>query len=461
MALLSFGALIAAAMAFCIGGNDSANMWGSTVGSGAIKLRYALLLGGLGEWLGATMLGYGVSSTIRKGVSHTDDPQCWACGNCDSLMAVYAVGMLAALIGAACFLAAATFWKMPVSTTHAIVGGVVGMTVTGTSIDCVTWGGFNKGLGGIITSWVLSPVFAGILAAGIFGLTDRLAVRSRSPVRRTLAALPVLYGLTTFVMVLLTLMKSKPTKRSMTPMAQTGAALLVAAVVGVLVRAIVVPRVRRVLVAHYPQAAGLNAVACQHAPQSSPAREKGSTLSECSLAESAGGPSPPQSTVLGDVSMPAACSGGLQGVQLSEVQLRGKPLSAHDAMMGASSGQDDRMRAAASGGPGGALTTRTPAEGAAVYSFRHLLVFVAFLESFAHGANDTANATSAFAAIWFAYTDGLYACSMHTHDRRTHPQWPMSRCRRVCFMRRVLRLRTLHDLTPRSSHAPRSRVQVT
>ena len=113
---LALGALIAALMAFCLGGNDSANSWASSVGSGAIGLRRGLLLGGVGEWLGATLLGYGVSGTIQKGVADTDAPECWACGYCDSRMPVYAAGMLAALIGATFFLLLATFVKLPVST---------------------------------------------------------------------------------------------------------------------------------------------------------------------------------------------------------------------------------------------------------------------------------------------------------------------------------------------------------
>jgi sodium-dependent phosphate transporter len=182
--MLGSGAAIAIVMAFCIGGNDSANSWASSVGSGAIRLRYALLLGGAAEWLGATLLGQGVSNTIQKGVSQTDDPDCWACGFCDSRMAVYAVGMLAALLGAAVFLLAATFGKMPVSTTHAIVGGVVGMTMVGASPSCLQW--TWKGLSGIVASWVISPILSGVIAGAVYGLTNKLCVRpmpARTPAR--------------------------------------------------------------------------------------------------------------------------------------------------------------------------------------------------------------------------------------------------------------------------------------
>ena len=74
-----FGAL----MTYGIGANDAANSWGTSVGSGAVSVTSAVLLGGVCEWLGAVGLGYGVSKTI-KGTSKTDDAECWACGYCDS-----------------------------------------------------------------------------------------------------------------------------------------------------------------------------------------------------------------------------------------------------------------------------------------------------------------------------------------------------------------------------------------
>ncbi len=80
------------------------------------------------------------------------DEHCWACGYCNSQMSVYQVGMFGALIGASVFLLLATFTKMPVSTTHAIVGGVIGMTFAAVGGDCIDWG--VGGLGAIFVSWV-------------------------------------------------------------------------------------------------------------------------------------------------------------------------------------------------------------------------------------------------------------------------------------------------------------------
>eukprot|EP00958_Prasinococcus_capsulatus_P003105 scaffold275_cov301-Prasinococcus_capsulatus_cf.AAC.4 len=204
-------AFVAMAMGFGIGANDSANSWGTSVGSGAIPVRYAVLLGGGMEFLGATSLGYGVSGTIQKGVSDLEDPDCWACGSCNSLMSVYMTAMFAALIGGASFLGLATFTAMPVSTTHAIVGGVVGATIACTGFGCLNWS-FDGGLGGIVASWVISPLLSGAVGVGLFVLTQRTIIKTVDPRRNALRALPILVASTAFVMLSLILLKAKVAK---------------------------------------------------------------------------------------------------------------------------------------------------------------------------------------------------------------------------------------------------------
>eukprot|EP01025_Chloroclados_australasicus_P062198 TRINITY_DN8168_c0_g1_i8.p1 TRINITY_DN8168_c0_g1~~TRINITY_DN8168_c0_g1_i8.p1 ORF type:complete len:311 (+),score=26.63 TRINITY_DN8168_c0_g1_i8:106-933(+) len=194
---LVLAAIVGALMAFGIGSNDSANSWGSTVGSGTIPVGVAVLIGGTMEWLGAISLGYGVSKKIRSGVASPDDPDCWACGYCHSEMAVYMVAMLSALFAAGVFLLLATFTSMPVSTTHAIVGGVVGATIAGVGGKCLNWS-WPKGLSGIIVSWVLSPVISGCIGATTYivlkvGILDR-----RNPRQMAFIFNPILYLITTF-----------------------------------------------------------------------------------------------------------------------------------------------------------------------------------------------------------------------------------------------------------------------
>ena len=119
------------------GANDAANSWGTSVASGAISVRSACWAGSLLEWLGAVALGGGVSTTVKKGVADIRRPDCWACGYCDSTMSLYMLGMLASLCAAAAFMILASYASMPVSTTHSIVGAIVGMTVFGTGWRCL------------------------------------------------------------------------------------------------------------------------------------------------------------------------------------------------------------------------------------------------------------------------------------------------------------------------------------
>ena len=197
-------------MAFGIGANDSANSWGTSVGAGAISVVGACIIGGAMEWIGAITLGFGVSGTIQKGVAAPDDPACWACGYCNSEISVYAIGMFASLLSAGIFLMIATFTAMPVSTTHAIIGAVVGATVVGTNFGCLNWA-FNGGLGGIIASWVISPLASGAIATVVYLLTEWPIMRRKLPTV-ALYAMPVILGLTAWIMIFLILIKSKATK---------------------------------------------------------------------------------------------------------------------------------------------------------------------------------------------------------------------------------------------------------
>ena len=200
-------------MAFGIGANDVANAWGTSVGSGAIDLWKATLIAGFANWAGATLLGAGVSDKIEKGVSRVANKHCWACGYCDSQMSVYSAGMLGALFGTACFLGLATFTKMPVSTTHAMVGGVVGMTVTALDWSCLNWD-FEDGLSGIIASWIISPLLAGIIGVVAFVSSKRLILDAENPRERGEKALPGMYGAVTFVMVFLIMIKAPATAKA-------------------------------------------------------------------------------------------------------------------------------------------------------------------------------------------------------------------------------------------------------
>ncbi len=150
---LVLAAVFGAYMAMNIGANDVANNVGPAVGSGALTIGGAIIIASIFEASGALIAGGDVVGTIKKGII---DPA--AFGN-DPMVFVYA--MSAALLAAALWLNLATWLKAPVSTTHSIVGGVLGGGIAAGGFTIVSWGTMGK----IAASWVISPVLGGVIAA--------------------------------------------------------------------------------------------------------------------------------------------------------------------------------------------------------------------------------------------------------------------------------------------------------
>ncbi len=139
-------------MAWAIGANDVANSMGTSVGSGAITVGGAIVIAGTFEFLGAFLAGGEVTSTIRKGIIDAealdDDPD------------LLVVGMLSALLAAAAWLTVASRFGWPVSTTHSIVGAIIGFAVVAIGVEAVHWWDVAT----IAASWVVTPVLAGAIA---------------------------------------------------------------------------------------------------------------------------------------------------------------------------------------------------------------------------------------------------------------------------------------------------------
>ena len=182
-------------MAWGIGANDVANAIGPAVGSKAITIRQAIVIAAIFEFAGAVLAGGGVTNTIRKGIVDSsyliDTPE------------ILIIGMLASLLSAATWLFIASSRGWPVSTTHSIVGAVIGFGAVGVGFDAVNWGQ----VGGIITSWVLSPVLAGIFAWILFVSVQRLVLETDDPLRAARRWVPAYIFLTVFLITLVTLFK--------------------------------------------------------------------------------------------------------------------------------------------------------------------------------------------------------------------------------------------------------------
>lgn len=177
--LLILTCVFAFYMAWAIGANDVANAMGAPVGSGALSLGGALIIAGVAEFLGAVLVGEHVTSTIHQGIVK---PALFRGQPLEFML-----GMSAALLGSAFWLHAATMLGLPVSTTHSIVGSVVGFGLVARGMD----GLYLWNLAKIVASWFVSPLAGGLLSYWIYGfIRDKiLAVRDRDDATRRYAPL--------------------------------------------------------------------------------------------------------------------------------------------------------------------------------------------------------------------------------------------------------------------------------
>ncbi|RXE47281.1 inorganic phosphate transporter [Chromohalobacter israelensis] len=182
-------------MAWGVGANDVANAMGTSVGSKAITIRQAILIAVVFEFLGAWLAGGQVTDTIRKGIIDpallSDDPQ----------LLIY--GMLASLLAAGVWLFIASMRGWPVSTTHSIVGAIVGFAVAGLGVDSVGW----PKVGQIAASWVVSPLLAGSIAFVLFKSVQFLIFENRDPFAAAKRYVPGYIFLVGFVVAMVTLVK--------------------------------------------------------------------------------------------------------------------------------------------------------------------------------------------------------------------------------------------------------------
>ena len=182
-------------MAWGIGANDVANAMATSVGSGALRIKQAVILAAIFEFAGAYLAGGEVTKTIRKGIV---EPDAFAA---DPNLLIW--GMLAALLAAGTWLLVASRKGWPVSTTHSIVGAVVGFAAVGIGMDAVNWGK----VGTIVMSWVVSPLLAGTLAFIIFRTIQKLILNAENPVQSAIKYGPFYLFLVGFVIALVTIKK--------------------------------------------------------------------------------------------------------------------------------------------------------------------------------------------------------------------------------------------------------------
>ena len=182
-------------MAWGVGANDVANAMGTSVGSKALTIKQAVIVAAIFEFAGAYLAGGQVTATIRKGIIDTstivDSPE----------LLVY--GMLASLLAAGVWLLVASRAGWPVSTTHSIVGAIVGFAAVGIGFEAVKW----AKVGTIAMSWVTSPVLAGALAYVLFRSVQTLILDTTHPLQSAKKYVPYYIFLVGFIIALVTMFK--------------------------------------------------------------------------------------------------------------------------------------------------------------------------------------------------------------------------------------------------------------
>ena len=182
-------------MAWGIGANDVANAMATSVGSKALTIKQAILVAAIFEFAGAVLAGGEVTSTIRKGIVDTGP----IAGEPELLI----YGMLAALLAAGTWLLVASKNGWPVSTTHSIVGAIVGFAAVGIGVEAVQWGK----VGTIVMSWVVSPLTAGFIAYLIYRSVQKLILSQDDPLAKAKRYVPFYMFLAAFTITLVTILK--------------------------------------------------------------------------------------------------------------------------------------------------------------------------------------------------------------------------------------------------------------
>ena len=195
MILLILAMLFGIFMAWGVGANDVANAMGTSVGAKAITIKQAIIIAMVFEFAGAYLAGGEVTSTIRKGIV---DPEALA-----DTPELFVYGMLAALLAAGTWLLVATAFGWPVSTTHSIVGAIIGFACVGIGFDSVQWPKVAE----IASSWVLSPIMAGTLSFFLYMSVKKFIFGATDPYVAAKRLVPVYIFLAGYIVSMVTLVK--------------------------------------------------------------------------------------------------------------------------------------------------------------------------------------------------------------------------------------------------------------
>lgn len=377
--IVVLGAFTAFFTAYGIGANDVANAFASSVGSKALTLTQAVIIGAIFEFGGAVLLGSQVTDTVRKKIADKDefkdDPE------------VLMYGFLCVLFATGIWLLLATYLELPVSTTHSVIGGIIGMALVAKGSDAVVWFKYDSskealkkfsGVVPVIISWVVSPLLSGIVAAFLFFTVRAFVLRHADSFNRALIFFPILVGVTIAINAYFIIYKGFSRKidgKKLHEHLGAGWSSLIAwglgAIVGLVLHFSFVPWLRR-------RGLAVGAAAAAQANKSV------------------------------DETTPEGKE-GVEGQAVVDTTTKKTALTYFDKDVHSVIKSDDAVHMVHENAEVFAVETEE--------AFRFLQVFTAMCDSFAHGANDVANSIGPFAGIYGIYTD------MKVEKKSDVPMW--------------------------------------
>ncbi|KAJ2688514.1 hypothetical protein H4R19_006560, partial [Coemansia spiralis] len=202
--IFALGIVTAICDGYGIGANDVANSFASSVSSGSLTLVQACIVATFTEFLGAFLLGSSTSETIKGGIlsvkNFVDQPE------------LLMLAMLCALAGSATWVIFASKKGYPVSTTHSIVGAIIGTGIAAFGSGAIKWG--YSGVAKIVTSWLVSPVVAGIVTTIIYLPTRYFVLQSPNSLKRGILAIPIYFFCTALIGSFYIIYKAVPSNKS-------------------------------------------------------------------------------------------------------------------------------------------------------------------------------------------------------------------------------------------------------
>ncbi|EXJ74637.1 phosphate-repressible phosphate permease [Cladophialophora psammophila CBS 110553] len=239
--IFAIGTIFAFLDAWNIGANDVANSFATSVSSRSLTHLQAMMIASVMEFAGSMGVGARVADTIRTKIIDVD--------RFEENPALLMLGMACAVVASSTYLTVATKLGMPVSTTHSIMGGVIGMGIALVGADGVIWwgGDVNSGVVQVFLAWVLAPLIAGSFGSIIFLITKFGVMQGRNPLMRALASIPIYFGITSALLTMLIVWKGGSSRISISDSETVGIIIGVGAAVAAIMATFFLPWLYRKL----------------------------------------------------------------------------------------------------------------------------------------------------------------------------------------------------------------------